>query len=80
MSVVLFHVDSGEYVNEYLSEDEARVEMHSANIKAGWTRIYRSWIDGIEREWSSNKRGKKKFAPYGITESNRWNRKYNAEK
>ena len=72
MSIVLFHIASGRKIGEFLTEEAALGELRAVNSNEGWTRLGRSWIDGIEREWAVNAAGETGYGPYGITESERW--------
>jgi len=75
MSIVLFHIKSGAKIGEFKTDQEARDEMNMVNQTAGWEKLNSSWSDGIEKQWAVHKSGIKDYAPYGITEFERW-RKY----
>ena len=79
MSIILFHIESGKKIGEFLTEEAALGEMRAVNSNEGWARLGRSWINGIEREWAVNQRDENGYAPYGITESDRWNAWYQPE-
>lgn len=72
MTIVLFKIATGEKFQEFETEEAARVGMRTVNGDLGWSRNARSWIDGIEREWGTDPNGEKNYAPFGITESERW--------
>jgi len=76
MSYVLFHVATGTYIKSYATEEGARIGMRTSNRNAGWERVSRSWTDGYECEWCTNGRDER-YAPYGITEWDRWNERFN---
>lgn len=79
MTIVLFNIESGRKISEFISEDDARSEMRTANGLAGWRKLAMSWTDGIECEWASNRIGDEARAPYGITELDRWEEKFRPE-
>jgi hypothetical protein len=78
MSFVLFNIETGHKIKEYTTEDEARLGMRQYNNNAGWGKVASSWSEGIERELC--RRGEETaYAPYGITEWNRWIDKFNPQ-
>ena len=79
MTIVLFKISTGEMLEEYATETAAREGMRAANEGLGWSRNAQSWIDGIEREWGSDPKGEKNYAPFGITESERWEAHFRPE-
>lgn len=79
MTIVLFKIATGEQMAEFETETEARIGMRTANARLGWDRQARSWIDGIEREWGTDPNGEKEYAPYGITELERWEERFRPE-
>lgn len=76
MNFVLFHILTGTRINSYETEDGARIGMRASNRNAGWERIGRSWSDGYEQEWCVNSNGEEGYGPYGITEEERWEKKF----
>lgn len=79
MTIVLFELQSGLKLSEFPTETEAREELRTANGLAGWRRIGTSWIDGIEREWAETQGGLQDYAPFGITELERWEERFRPE-
>lgn len=79
MTIVLFKIATGVKLAEFETETAAREGMRAANEGLGWSRNARSWIDGIEREWGSDPKGEKNYAPFGITESERWSAHFRPE-
>lgn len=77
MNYVLFYVKTGEKINVYDSDENARNQMRNANADAGFTRVKQSWLNGCELEWCQtiNKITNAKsyrYGPYGFTEYHRW--------
>lgn len=73
MSFILFYVKTGEKINEFELESDARNQMRDANDNAGFTRVKQYWTNGYELEWCRTTNTKSyDYGPYGFTEYNRW--------
>lgn len=73
MTIVLFRIITGTKVSEFDDESIARQEMRAYNAMYGYIgKTTFHWENGIEMEMTS-----KGIGPYGITEYDRWNLKFN---
>lgn len=79
MTIVLFEIATGLKIDEYATEDTARKSLREVNGCAGWTRLGTGWCDGVEREFAVHSNGLEDYAPYGITELERWEDRFRPE-
>lgn len=73
MSIILFRITTGTKVEEFESESSARIAMSDYNAMYGYAgKPTTHFENGIEMQSYRNIE-----APYGITEFDRWDAKFN---